>query len=106
MARREFMRACPKCESVKVEVRSRVRAGAHQREKPMKSAKSVKPAKRTARGRAQDRGRVAAGQGYEVNYFATKHGITREQARDLIARIGNDRTKLNAAAEALKKRRR
>ena len=26
---------------------------------------------------------VAAGQSYEVNYFATKHGITRAQAREL-----------------------
>jgi hypothetical protein len=48
---------------------------------------------------------VAAGQGYEVNYFATKHGLTRQQARDLIKRIGNDRDKLNAAAEKLGKRR-
>jgi hypothetical protein len=56
---------------------------------------------RTKRSIAQDRRKVAGGQGYEVNYFATKHGITREQARDLIKRIGNDRQKLNAAAERL-----
>ena len=61
---------------------------------------------KTKRGVAQDRGRVAAGQGYEVNYFATKHGITRAQARDLISRIGNDRTKLNAAAARLTKKKR
>jgi hypothetical protein len=54
---------------------------------------------------SRDRRRVAAGQGYEVNYFATKHGLTRQQARDLIKRIGNDRDKLNAAAEKLGKRR-
>jgi len=53
---------------------------------------------------AADRRQVAAGEGYEVNYFATKHDITREQARNLIARVGNDRTKLNAAASKLKKR--
>lgn len=49
-----------------------------------------------------DRSRVAAGQGYEVGYFARKHGITTGQARDLIGRVGNDREKLNAAAEKLK----
>jgi hypothetical protein len=65
----------------------------------MKAAKST-------RGRGQDRRKVAGGQAYEVNYFATKHGITREQARNLISRIGNDRTKLNAAAERLTKRKR
>jgi len=50
-----------------------------------------------------DRRRVAAGQGYEVNYFARKHGITAEQARGLIKQVGNDRKKLNAAAEKLAK---
>jgi hypothetical protein len=53
----------------------------------------------------RDRSRVAKGQGYEVNYFATKHNLTRQQARDLIDRIGNDRNRLNAAAEKLGKRR-
>ena len=45
-----------------------------------------------------DRSKVAAGQGYEVTYFARKHGITKEQATKLIKDIGNDREKLNAAA--------
>jgi hypothetical protein len=49
-----------------------------------------------------DRSRVAAGEGYEVEYFARKHGITAEQARELIARIGNDRDDLDAAAAKLK----
>jgi hypothetical protein len=51
---------------------------------------------------SRDRDRVAAGQGYELSYFARKHGITTDQARQLIARIGNDRAKLDAAAEKLK----
>lgn len=46
----------------------------------------------------RDRGRVAAGQGYELGHFARKHGISRDEARSLIERIGNDRAKLNAAA--------
>ena len=53
----------------------------------------------------RDRTRVAKGEGYELHYFARKHGITLAQARDLIDRVGNDRTRLNAAAEKLKGKR-
>lgn len=49
-----------------------------------------------------DRRRVAGGEGYEVNYFANKHAITREQARSLIKKVGNNREKLNKAAEKLR----
>ncbi len=49
-----------------------------------------------------DRRQVAGGEGYEVDYFARKHGISRDQAEDLIKRVGNDREKLDAAAEKLK----
>lgn len=56
---------------------------------------------KTKTGKA-DRSRVAAGEEYEVSYLARKHGITAEQARELIARIGNDRAQLDAAAEKLK----
>ena len=52
----------------------------------------------------RDRGGVAAGQGYELGYFARKHGLSRDEARKLIARVGNDRAKLNAAAEKMKGR--
>ena len=50
-----------------------------------------------------DRRRVAAGEGYEVRYFARKHDITKDQAEALIAQVGNDREKLNAAASKLKR---
>jgi hypothetical protein len=43
-----------------------------------------------------DRSRVAGGEGYEVSYFAQKHGITPEQARDLISKHGNNRAELDA----------
>jgi hypothetical protein len=56
---------------------------------------------KTNRG-AQDRARVSGSEGYEVEYFARKHGITLEQARQLIAQVGNSREKLDAAAERLK----
>ena len=59
---------------------------------------------RSNRG-GRDRNRVAGGQGYELGYFARKHGISRDQARELISRVGNDRAKLNAAAERLGGRR-
>lgn len=51
---------------------------------------------------AGDRRQVAGGEGYEVAYFASKHGITIQQARDLIAQHGNDRATLDAAAAKLK----
>ena len=60
------------------------------------------PVNKSKRGGA-DRRRVAAGEGYEVNYFARKHGLTAQEARDIIARVGNDREKLNQAAERKKK---
>lgn len=50
-----------------------------------------------------DRRRVAGGEGYEVNYFARKHGISKDQAQKLIDRIGNDREMLNTAAGKLAK---
>jgi hypothetical protein len=49
-----------------------------------------------------DRQRVAGGEGYEIGYFARKHGISRDQAEKLIKRVGNDREKLNQAAQKLK----
>lgn len=56
---------------------------------------------RTKRG-GPDRQRVSGGEGYEVRYFARKHGISKDQAESLIRRVGNDREKLNAAAGKLK----
>jgi len=46
--------------------------------------------------------RTYAGQGYEVTYFARKHGLSRQQARELIRKVGHDRDKLNEAAVKLK----
>lgn len=56
---------------------------------------------KTNRG-GQDRSRVSGSEGYEVRYFAEKHGITTEQAQALIREHGNSREKLDAAAERLK----
>ena len=48
-----------------------------------------------------DRSRVASDQNYEASQLAQKHGLTQQQARDLIARVGNDREKLDHAAKEL-----
>ncbi|RAK57644.1 DUF3606 domain-containing protein [Phenylobacterium deserti] len=50
-----------------------------------------------------DRSRVSGSEDYEVRYFADKHGLTMDQARDLIARHGNQRDELDRAAEQLKR---
>ena len=49
-----------------------------------------------------DRRRIAGGQGCEVGYFARKHGISSDEARSIIKRVGNNREKLNAAAKRAK----
>lgn len=41
---------------------------------------------------------------YELGYFARKHNITRDQARELILKIGHDRDRLNKAASKLFRR--
>lgn len=53
-------------------------------------------------GRSEQDGSAAA-PGYELRYFARKHGLTTAQAMDLIRRIGNDRAKLNEAAVRLRR---
>jgi len=52
----------------------------------------------------RDRDRVSGDEPYEVEYFARKHDLTMEQARELIARVGSNRAELDAAAEAMKGR--
>jgi 3-hydroxyisobutyrate dehydrogenase-like beta-hydroxyacid dehydrogenase len=49
-----------------------------------------------------DRSLVAGGQDYEVQHFAQKYGLSAEQVRELIARVGNDREKLEQAAKQMK----
>ncbi|HYD24862.1 MAG TPA: DUF3606 domain-containing protein [Croceibacterium sp.] len=50
----------------------------------------------------QDRNRVAGEQDYEVRHFAERHGISIEQAEQLIAEHGNSRDALDAAARQMK----
>jgi hypothetical protein len=50
-----------------------------------------------------DRNKVAAGETYEVGYFATKHGLSMDEARELIKKHGNQRVALDKAADAAKR---
>ena len=47
------------------------------------------------------RRKAANSEPYDVNYFASKHDISREQARQLMREVGRDRKKLNEAAAKL-----
>ena len=51
-----------------------------------------------------DRSGVASGQDYEVSHLARRHGLSQAQIRELIARVGNDRMKLDRAAKELSRR--
>jgi len=50
----------------------------------------------------QDRKFVARDEEYEVRHFAEKHGLSIQQAQELIDRVGNSREALDAAALMLK----
>ena len=49
-----------------------------------------------------DRSKVSAGEEYEIGYLASKHSLTLDQARDLIAKHGNNRDELDEEAKKLK----
>lgn len=49
----------------------------------------------------RDRSRVAAGQDFEVRYFAEQANITTDQARELLQRHGNNRAKLMDEAKLI-----
>ena len=53
---------------------------------------------KTLRG-APDRARISIGEQYEVNYFATKYGLTTEDAKRIILKAGHSRDKADAIAE-------
>ena len=48
-------------------------------------------AKRTSRGRTQDRKRVAGGQQYEVRYEAKKTGKSKKAVKRAVKKAGNSR---------------
>jgi hypothetical protein len=54
-------------------------------------------AKKTKRGRSQDRKRVAAGQDYEVRYEAKKTGKSKGEVKRAIKRAGPSRKNVEKA---------
>lgn len=48
-----------------------------------------------------DRNRIAADEPYEVSYFASKHGISTDEARQILSEVGPSREKADAAARKL-----
>ncbi len=48
----------------------------------------------SARGRSQDRKRVAAGQEYEVRYEAKKTGTSKRRVQRAVKKAGNSRRKV------------
>lgn len=55
-------------------------------------AAAKKAVKKTARGRAQDRAKVAGGQTYEVSYEAKKTGRSAPAVKKAVKKVGNVRT--------------
>jgi len=45
-----------------------------------------------------DRSRVSGSEAYEVEYFARKHGISMDRAREIIRQAGNDRARADRLA--------
>jgi hypothetical protein len=50
--------------------------------------------KQTARGRKQDRARVAGGQDYEVKYESKKTGKSRAAVKKAVKKVGNSRKRV------------
>jgi len=48
-------------------------------------------AKKTVRGRKQDRARVAGGQSYEVKYESKKTGRSAPAVKKVVKKVGNSR---------------
>jgi hypothetical protein len=51
----------------------------------------------------RDRARVSGSEDYEVRDFASRHGLSPDEVREMIKRVGNDREALEK--EAMKARR-
>jgi len=60
----------------------------------MAATKKTAPATKSARGRKQDRARVASGQDYEVRYEAKKSGRSASAVKKAVKKVGNSRKKV------------
>lgn len=57
---------------------------------------------RSARGRAQDRAKVAGGQEHEVRYEAKKTGSSTDAVKAAVKTVGNSRSKVEATLRGAK----
>lgn len=62
-------------------------------------------AKKTKRGRSQDRKRVAAGQAHEVKYEAKKTSATPSEVKTTVKNVSTWRSKIESALGKLKRKR-
>jgi hypothetical protein len=60
----------------------------------MKEPTMAKATKKTARGRKQDRARVAGGQKHEVGYEAKKTGRSASAVKKAVKKVGNARKRV------------
>jgi hypothetical protein len=58
------------------------------------AAKTRSSGANSARGRKQDRARVAGGQDYEVRYEARKSGRSASAVKKAVKKVGNSRKKV------------
>ena len=64
---------------------------------------SNKASKTTARGRKQDRARVAGGQEYEVRYEAKKKHRSKAAVKKAVKKVGSSRKRVDRALSRKKK---
>ena len=64
---------------------------------------SKRASKTTARGRKQDRSRVAGGQDYEVRYEAKKKHRSKAAVKKAVKKVGNSRKRVDRALGRKKK---
>ena len=64
---------------------------------------SNKASKTTARGRKQDRARVAGGQDYEVRYEAKKKHRSKAAVKKAVKKVGTSRKRVDRALSRKKK---
>jgi hypothetical protein len=65
-----------------------------------RDAMATKAKKQTARGRKQDRARVAGGQDYEVNYESKKTRRSKSAVKKAVKKVGNTHNRLEKRLRA------
>lgn len=63
----------------------------------------AKKAKKSSRGRKQDRARVAGGQDYEVRYAAKKTGKSASAVKKAVKKVGSSRKRVVKALKGKKR---